>query len=173
MPSFRTSRRVRHSAENMFALVADVETYPQFLPLCQSLVVRQREVDEAGNGEIVADMRVGYKAIRESFTSRVTLDRPNLTIDVEYVEGPFRSLQNRWTFEPDPQRPDAPACVVTFSITYEFRSRMLSMLMGSMFDQAFRRFAESFERRADQVYGRENRSAPPASRPAFQAGKPS
>lgn len=170
MPSFQTSRRVRHSAENMFALVADVETYPQFLPLCQSLVVRRREIDQEGSGEIVADMRVGYKAIRESFTSRVTLDRPHLVIDVQYVEGPFRSLQNRWTFESDPQRGDG--CVVAFFITYEFRSRMLSMLMGSMFDQAFRRFAEAFERRADQVYGRPGRGVPSAARPAFESGDP-
>jgi coenzyme Q-binding protein COQ10 len=172
MPSFRTSRRVRHTAENMFDLVADVETYPQFLPLCQSLAVRSRDVDPAGNGTIVADMQVGYKAVRESFMSRVTLHRPDLAIDVEYVEGPFRSLQNRWTFEPDPHRPES-GCVVTFFITYEFRSRMLSLLMGSMFDQAFRKFAEAFERRADKVYGRGGRSVPPATRPAFQAGDPS
>lgn len=154
----------------MFDLVADVEQYPQFLPLCQALSVRRRDLDEGGNGVIVADMQVGYKAIRERFTSRVTLDRPALTIHVEYVEGPFRSLQNQWTFEADPQRPEG--CTVGFFITYEFRSRMLSMLMGSMFDQAFRRFSEAFERRADQVYGRPGRPPQPP-RPAFQAGEPS
>ena len=154
MPSFYTTRRVRHSGENMFALVADVERYPQFLPLCQAMTVRRSDLDDSGNGVIVADMRVGYKAVRETFTSRVTLDRPAMTIHVEYVEGPFRSLENRWTFEPDPQRSDGTGCVVGFFITYEFRNRMLSMLMGSMFDQAFRRFSEAFERRADQVYGR-------------------
>ena len=115
---------------------------------------------------------IRYKAIREKFTSRVTLDRPALTIHVEYVEGPFRSLQNQWTFAPDSQRPDGTGCVVEFFITYEFRSRMLSVLMGSMFDQAFRRFSEAFERRADQVYGRPGRPAQP-SRPAFQGGDPS
>ncbi len=172
MPSFRTTRRVRHSGENMFDLVADVESYPQFLPLCQAMTVRRREVDEIGNGVIVADMQVGYKAIRETFTSRVTLDRPAMTIHVEYVEGPFRSLENRWTFEPDPQRPDGTGCIVGFFITYEFRSRMLSILMGSMFDQAFRRFAEAFERRADQVYGRPGTSRPP-TQPVFQGGEPS
>ncbi|MCW6510798.1 type II toxin-antitoxin system RatA family toxin [Lichenifustis flavocetrariae] len=154
MPSFRTTRRVRHSAEHMFDLVADVESYPQFLPLCQSLIIRQRKLDEAGDGVILADMQVGYKAIRENFTSRVTLDRPGMTILVEYVEGPFRSLENRWTFRPEPGRPDDSGCTVEFFITYEFKSRVLSMLMGSMFDSAFRRFAEAFERRADQVYGR-------------------
>jgi coenzyme Q-binding protein COQ10 len=169
MPSFRTTRRVRHSAANMFDLVADVEHYPEFLPLCQNLSVRRREVDQDGNGIVVADMRVGYKAIRESFTSRVTLDRPAMSILVEYVEGPFRSLENRWTFEPDPQRPDWDGCIVAFAITYEFRSRMLSLLMGSMFDQAFRQFANAFERRADQVYGR-NGKGPAQPRPALQAG---
>ena len=155
MPSFRTTRRVLHSAEHMFDLVADVESYPQFLPLCQSLVIRQRTLDEAGDGVILADMRVGFKAIRENFTSRVTLDRPGMTILVEYVEGPFRSLENRWTFRPDPNSRDDGGCTVEFFIIYEFKSRVLSMLMGSMFDSAFRRFAEAFERRADQVYGRD------------------
>lgn len=171
MPSFRTTRRVRHSGENMFALVADVERYPQFLPLCQGLTVRRREVDANGNGVVVADMQVGYKAIRETFTTRVTLERPAMTIHVQYVEGPFRSLENRWTFEPDAQRPDSSGCIVGFFINYEFRNRMLSMVMGSMFDQAFRRFAEAFERRADQVYGRSG-NPPQSGRPALQGGEP-
>ncbi len=160
MPSFRTTRHVNHTADDMFNLVADVETYPEFLPLCQSLVVRRSKLDPDGNGVILADMRVGYKAIRETFTSRITLDRPAMAILVEYVEGPFRSLENRWTFRPDPSRPDARACLVEFFITYEFRSRMLGMVMGSMFDAAFRRFAEAFEQRADSVYGRQGAVAP-------------
>ena len=172
MPNFHTTRRVRHTGENMFDLVADVENYPKFLPLCQALTVRRREVDNEGHDVIVADMQVGFKAVRETFTSRVTLDRPSMTIHVEYVQGPFRSLQNRWTFEPDPQRPDGSGCIVGFYIDYEFRSRMLSMLMGSMFDQAFRRFSEAFERRADQVYGRPGSPAR-SPRPAFEAGEPS
>lgn len=171
MPSFRTTRRVRHSGENMFDLVADVERYPLFLPLCQGLKVRRREADDNGDDVIVADMQVGYKAIRETFTTRVTLQRAAMTIHVQYVEGPFRSLENRWTFEPDTQRPDGTGCVVGFFINYEFRSRMLSMVMGSMFDQAFRRFAEAFERRADQVYGRPG-SPPRTGRPALQGGEP-
>ena len=159
MPSYRTTRRVRHSAENMFDLVADVESYPEFLPLCQSLIVRRRKQAENGNEIIVADMRVGYKAIRETFTSRITLDRPALAILVEYIEGPFRTLENRWTFTPDPVRPDEPASIIEFFITYEFKSRMLGMLMGSMFDAAFRRFAEAFEQRADEVYGRQDNTS--------------
>ncbi len=150
MPRFRTTRRVRHSADHMFDLVADVERYPEFLPLCQSLAVRRRRLLGEGQELVVADMRVGYKAIRETFTSQITLDRPARKILVEYLEGPFRSLENKWTFEPDPQ---GSGCVVEFYIEYEFKNRILGALMGSMFDTAFRRFAEAFEIRADRVYG--------------------
>ena len=151
MPSFRTTRRVPHDASKMFDLVADVERYPEFLPLCQSLQVRRRTTLPGGEEVLVADMRVGYKAIRESFTSRVTLDRDNLTILVEYIDGPFRALENRWTFRDDP---DAPGrSTIEFFIVYEFKSRMLGLLMGSMFDGAFRKFAEAFEHRANVVYG--------------------
>jgi coenzyme Q-binding protein COQ10 len=132
----------------MFDLVADVERYPEFVPLCQSLKVRKR-MQVAGKDVIVADMTVAYKMIRESFTSRVTLDRPNLEILVEYLEGPFRRLNNRWTFRPAGDR----VCDVDFFIAYEFRSRTLGMLMGAVFDAAFRRFSAAFEHRADQVYG--------------------
>ncbi|MGD0333797.1 MAG: type II toxin-antitoxin system RatA family toxin [Xanthobacteraceae bacterium] len=148
MPQLSTTRRVRHAASEMFDLVADVERYPEFVPLCQSLKVRKR-MQVAGKDVIVADMTVAYKMIRESFTSRVTLDRPNLEILVEYLEGPFRRLNNRWTFRPAGDR----VCDVDFFIAYEFRSRTLGMLMGAVFDAAFRRFSAAFEHRADQVYG--------------------
>ena len=133
----------------MFNLVADVERYPQFVPLCKSLAVRRRSTDGEGREVIVADMTVAYKFIRETFTSRVTLERPNLTILVEYLEGPFRRMNNRWSFRPLSET----SCEVEFFLTYEFRSRTLGMLMGSVFDAAFRRFAAAFERRADEVYG--------------------
>jgi coenzyme Q-binding protein COQ10 len=149
MPSFRSTRRVRHSPADMFDLVADVEQYPQFLPLCEDLKIRKRVPGPTEGTEVlVADMTVGYKAIRETFTSRVTLDREKLKILVEYIDGPFRHLENRWTFGEDPA-----GCMIEFYITYEFRSRMLGMLMGAMFDKAFRKFAEAFEERADRVYG--------------------
>ena len=99
MPQLSTTRRVRHAASEMFDLVADVERYPEFVPLCQSLRVRKR-MQVAGKDVIVADMTVAYKVIHESFTSRVALDRPNLEILVEYLEGPFRRLNNRWNFRP-------------------------------------------------------------------------
>ncbi len=154
MPSFRTTRRVRHSAQNMFDLVADVEAYPQFVPLCTGLRLRQRNKSAEGVETLLADMEVGYKAIRERFTSRVACDRPNLVILVEYVDGPFSRMKNRWVFRDEPGSAGQGACVVEFFIDYEFKSRLLGLVMGSMFDTAFRRFSAAFERRADEVYGR-------------------
>ena len=148
MPQFSSTRRVRHAAGDMFDLVADVERYPEFVPLCQSLRVRSRKAADDGIEVLVADMTVAYKLIRETFTSRVTLDRPNLRILVEYLDGPFQRLENRWTFKPLGEAESE----VEFFISYEFKSRMLGMLMGAMFDTAFRRFAEAFERRADRIY---------------------
>jgi coenzyme Q-binding protein COQ10 len=150
MPQFTTRRTVRHAAADMFDLVADVERYPEFVPLCRALKVRQRIPEPEGVELLVADMTVAYRFVREAFTSRVTLDRPSLHVLVEYLQGPFSRLENRWTFRPTGEQ----SCEVEFFITYEFKSRTLGLLMGSMFDVAFRRFASAFERRADQVYGR-------------------
>ena len=148
MPQFSTKRHVQHSASEMFDLVANVERYPQFVPLCRSLLVRKRST-ERGKEIVIADMTVAYKLIYETFTSRVTLDRSDLEILVEYLEGPFRKINNRWRFHPA----EEGACDVEFFISYEFRSRTLGLLMGAMFDAAFRRFSAAFERRADQIYG--------------------
>src|SRR5258706_15746027 len=150
MPTFTTNRHVRHSAFEMFDLVADVERYPEFVPMCKALKVRRRTQEPEGVEIIVADMTVAYKLVREAFSSRVTLDRPNLQILVEYLEGPFSHLENRWTFHPTGEH----TCEVEFFISYEFKSRTLGLLMGAMFDAAFRRFAAAFERRADAVYAR-------------------
>lgn len=149
MTSFRTTRRVRHAAGEMFDLVADVESYPKFVPLCRDLRVRRRSETDDGKQVFVADMEVGYKAIRESFTSRVTLDRPKLEILVEYVDGPFKQMENLWRFVPAGDS----ACTVEFAISYEFKSRAFALLLGGMFDAAFRKFAEAFETRANAVYG--------------------
>ena len=102
MPQFSSKRRVHHSAPQMFDLVADVERYPEFVPLCRSLKIRQRTPGPDGTEIVIADMTVAFKLVREAFTSRVTLDRPNLKILVEYLQGPFSNLENRWTFEPKP-----------------------------------------------------------------------
>lgn len=132
----------------MFSLVADVERYPEFLPMCEALTIRsERERD--GVTLLVADMTVGYKAIRETFTSQVTLRPAESRIDVKYVDGPFRYLNNVWRFEDR----EAGGSDVHFLIDYEFKSRVLGVLMGAMFDRAFRMFAEAFEKRADAIYG--------------------
>jgi coenzyme Q-binding protein COQ10 len=150
MPRFSSKRRVLHSAPQMFDLVADVERYPEFVPLCQALKIRQRVPKPDGTEVIVADMTVSFRLVRETFTSQVTLDRANLKILVEYLRGPFSNLENRWTFEPKGDN----ACDVGFFLSYEFKSRMLAMLMGAMFDAAFQRFSAAFEKRADAIYGK-------------------
>ena len=122
---------------------------PEFVPLCRDLRVRSRAPGSDGVEILVADMDVAYKLVNESFTTRVTLDRPKLQILVQYLKGPFSHLDNRWTFRPVEER----SSDVVFFISYEFRSRMLGLLMGSMFDIAFRRFAGAFEQRADKIYG--------------------
>ena len=157
MPKFSSKRRVSHSATQMFDLVADVERYPEFVPLCKSLKIRQRTPQSDGTEIVIADMTVSFKLVREAFTSRVTLDRANLKILVEYLKGPFSNLENRWTFEPKAEN----ACDVGFYLAYEFKSRMLAMIMGTMFDTAFQRFAAAFEKRADVIYGKTSISRSP------------
>lgn len=131
----------------MFDLVADVARYPEFLPLCEDLVVRRR--DAVADGQVLtADMTVGYKHIRETFATRVTLTPQTPRILVEYLDGPFKRLENRWSFLPSDR-----GCEVDFFIDYEFKSAMLGLLVGAVFDQAFRRFSEAFETRARQIYG--------------------
>jgi coenzyme Q-binding protein COQ10 len=148
MPQFSTKRRVRHAAAEMFDLVADVERYPEFVPFCRSLKVRGRGQDEKGRDTIVCEMTIAYKLIRETFTTKVTLDRAELQIIVDYLRGPFKRLENRWRFRDLGEG----ACDVEFYLHYEFQSRALALVMGAMFEAVFRRFADAFERRADQIY---------------------
>ena len=156
MPVFRDERRVRHNAVQMFDLVADVERYPEFVPLCKALRVRSRRPEADGRETLVADMTVGYKLIRETFTSRVALDKPNLKLRVEYIDGPFSRLENIWTFKDEAE---GEGSRVGFFIDYEFKSRTLGMLMGSMFDAAFRKFASALSNSAPtRVYGRGRKS---------------
>jgi len=130
----------------MFAVVADIERYPQFLPLCEGLIVRSREQRD-GDTVLTATMTVGYRAIRESFSSRVTLKPERNEIAVAYLDGPFAHLDNRWRFT------DAPGgCEVYFFIDYAFASRMLSLLMGAVFDKAVRKYTDAFEARANILY---------------------
>ena len=151
MPSFRTTRHMAFTPRQMFDLVADVERYPQFLPLCEALIVHSREQQGDGKWVLVADMTAGYQTVRETFRSRVTLDASRPAVDVQGVPdspGPFRTIENRWRFHAVPE-----GCEVEFSIAYEFKSMMLQMLVGALFDRAFRRYMRAFEERAQQVYG--------------------
>ena len=150
MPRFSNRRRVQHRAEQMFDLVADVARYPDFVPLCQALKVRQRKQNGDGTETVVCDMTVSFKLVKETFTSEVTLDKAHLKILVRYLRGPFSNLENRWSFEAKGEE----ACDVGFFIAYEFKSKMLATLMGAMFDAAFTRFSAAFEKRADMIYGK-------------------
>jgi coenzyme Q-binding protein COQ10 len=148
MPRFTTEQHVAHSAAEMFALVADIERYPEFVPMCERLVIRGRSRE--GDREIlVADMSIAYAVVRETFTTKVTLDAPARAISAEYVDGPFHHLNTHWTFAPEGER----ACTVRFAIDYEFKSRMLSAIMGAAFESAFRKFTDAFAARADALYG--------------------
>jgi coenzyme Q-binding protein COQ10 len=147
MPKFDTTRETKFTPEQMYDLVADVEKYPIFLPLCKTLVVNKR-FEDCNKTYLTAEMSVAYQMFRESFNCRVTLDRPNLIIDVEYIDGPFKYLENKWHFKPSNE-----GSTIVFHIDYEFRSRMLGAVMGAVFDKAFRTFANAFERRANRVYG--------------------
>lgn len=148
MPTYQTVRRVPYTPEAMLDLVADVECYPQFLPLCDSLKVLSRKRDTDGSELIVARMGVGYGPLHESFTSQVQISRARNQILVSYIDGPFRMLRNTWTFCAGPT-----GCDVDFHIVYEFKSLALQLLLGSMFDRAFRKFSEAFETRARKIYG--------------------
>lgn len=155
MPSFSNRRKVGFSPRQMFDLVADVERYPEFVPMCESLTVRSRK--PLADGELlVATMAVGYKAIKESFTTQVRLNPQKQQIVVQYLDGPFKHLENRWRF-----LPAQDGCVVDFYLDYEFRSRMLALVMGAVFDKAFRKFSAAFEERAKQVYGSRREAAEP------------
>jgi coenzyme Q-binding protein COQ10 len=131
----------------MFDLVADMECYPEFVPLCVRNVIRSRAV--RGTSEIVtSEMTVAYALFRETFRNCITLDRANGRIVVESTDGPLRQLRIEWTFRPLAE----DSCEVGFCLSYELASRMLALLMGSVFDAAFSRLAEAFQRRADAIY---------------------
>ncbi|WP_379546743.1 type II toxin-antitoxin system RatA family toxin [Qipengyuania sp. DSG2-2] len=149
MPGIRETRDLPYSCEQMFDLVADVGRYREFLPWV--IATRVRSENET---EMVADMVVGFKAIRESFTSRVEKDRPNF-LRVHYVDGPLRDLDNTWGFEPLP----AGGCRIDFCVEFTFKNRVFERLAGQYFDRAFRRMVEAFETRANALYGSSNSSA--------------
>jgi coenzyme Q-binding protein COQ10 len=143
MPTHAEKRVMPYRAEQMFDLVADVERYPEFLPWCLAARVRER----SGN-VIVADLLIGFKMVRERFTSRVTLDRAR-QIDVAYTEGPLKYLNNHWTFTDLP----GGGCEVDFFVDFEFRSMILQKIIGVLFNEAVRRMVSAFETRARDLYG--------------------
>ncbi len=130
-----------YSAEQMFDLVADVKAYQEFLPWVIAMRVRKDTPEET-----LADMIVGFKGLRETFTSRVRKDRPH-SINVEYVEGPLKYLHNDWRF-----RPDGDGCLVDFSVDFAFKNRMFEMLAGQVFTMALRKMIGAFEERARVLY---------------------
>ena len=148
MHVYEIKHPVAHSADDMFRLVADVESYPKFLPLCEALKLKRRE-NRDGKEVLMTTMVVGYKLIRESFTTEVILDPDARAIVVHYLDGPFSYLENRWTFRPLTSK----TCEIDFYIAYSFRSRLLERLMGGLFDKAVRRYTTAFEERADAIYG--------------------
>jgi coenzyme Q-binding protein COQ10 len=153
MHVYEIKHPVAHSAADMYALVANVDDYPQFLPLIEALHVKRR--DRTEDKEIlIATMQVGYKLIRESFTTKVTLDQPARTIFVEYLDGPFSHLENRWRFIPR----DDGGSDIDFYIAYSFSSWMFERLVGGLFDKAVRKYTDAFEARADAVYGRKTKT---------------
>ncbi len=144
MTARRTTTEVPYTAAEMFALVADLERYPEFIPWCVALRVVER-----GEGGLLADMVVAYRVFRERFRSRVTLDRPTGRIRAEYVDGPFRTLKNEWTFTDLPRG----GSTIDFLIDFEFRSFLLQATAQTVFDKAFAKMAEAFVARAKSIYG--------------------
>jgi coenzyme Q-binding protein COQ10 len=149
MSTHAERRRLPYSPEQLFDLVADVERYPEFLPWCVGARVRERTP-----GLVVADLLIGYRMVRERFTSRVILDRPG-RIDVSYSDGPFRYLDNHWLFQPEPDG----GCTIDFFVDFEFRSRMLQKIIEVLFNEAVRRMVGAFETRARNLYGEEPRGS--------------
>ena len=167
MTEFSTRQTIAHTPDQMFALVADIESYPQFVPLCDNLKIIERQKNANGHEVMIADMAMAYKLFKETFRSRVTLtpadDGGVANILVEYLDGPFSHLENRWHFHPlnglekggDSGRGsggDNVGTDVEFYIAYEFRQRHVQMMVGPVFDKVFRRFINAFEARADQLY---------------------
>jgi coenzyme Q-binding protein COQ10 len=150
VPTHAEKRLVPYSAEEMYALIADVGRYPEFLPWCAAARIRGTRPLPDGEGTVMdAELVVSFKVYRERFGSRVTLRPEARQIDVEYLEGPFRYLRNHWRFEPR----GVQACEVDFFVDFEFRSAILQKLIGIVFHEAMLRIVRAFEKRAAALYG--------------------
>jgi coenzyme Q-binding protein COQ10 len=148
MPTHAEKRHLPYTPEQMFGLVADVERYPEFLPWCTAAHIRRR----VGN-IFFADLAIGFKNVRERYTSKVTLDPEGNRIDVVYTDGPFHYLNNHWVFEPAPDG----GVVIDFFVDFEFRSRILQTLIGKLFNEATKMMVHAFEKRAGQCFGADGR----------------
>ncbi|MFC7734339.1 type II toxin-antitoxin system RatA family toxin [Roseomonas sp. GCM10028921] len=155
MPTHAETKRLPYTPEQMFDLVADVRRYPEFLPWCVGAQVISRT-----EGELIADLTIGFKMFRETFRSRVTLERPE-HVHVEYLTGPFRYLNNHWNFSAVPGGSE-----VKFFVDFEFRSRLLQAVIGTVFNEAVRLMVRAFERRAMALYGRDRPGAKLTARPS-------
>jgi coenzyme Q-binding protein COQ10 len=144
MPRHAETRHLPYTPAQMFDMVADVRRYPEFLPWVTAMRVRRDTAEET-----LADMIVGFKGLRESFTSRIRKQRPD-ALQVDYVEGPLKYLRNEWKF-----RPEGEGCAVDFAVDFQFKSRVFEMLAGKVFDTALRRMIGAFEARAADLYGSE------------------
>jgi coenzyme Q-binding protein COQ10 len=142
MPTHAERQLVPYRPEQLFDLVADVGRYPEFLPWCVGARVRSRTETEE-----VADLTIGFGPFRETFTSRVGLDRPRV-VKVRYEKGPFRYLNNQWEFIPHSKGTE-----VAFFVDFEFRSRVLQAAIGVVFNEAVKRMVNAFRKRAQQIYG--------------------
>jgi len=153
VPTHKEIRVVPHSPRQLYDLVADIEKYPEFLPWC--IAARNRSREATVDGELIAaDLVLGFKMFRERVSSKVTLhppgdDQTGGRIDVEYIEGPLRYLQNHWVFVPTADG----GCEIDFFVDFEFRSRLLQKIVGALFHEAVSRMVAAFERRATALYG--------------------
>ena len=150
MPTHAEIRRMPYSATEMYALVADMAAYPEFLPWCSATRIRSREPQLDGSEIVESEMVISFKVFRERFGSRVTLRPDGREIDVAYLDGPFRYLNNHWRFKPVGES----TCEVDFFVDFEFRSKTLQLIIGVVFHEAMRRIVRAFENRAEQLYGK-------------------
>lgn len=147
MPTHAEKRELPYPPDDLYALVSDIEKYPEFLPWCVGLRIRKRE-----SKTITADMMIGFKVFREKFTTRVTLD-PKERIDVEYLNGPFKYLNNHWIFRPVGEH----SCEIDFYVDFEFKSALLQKAIGVVFNEAVQKMINAFETRAHHIYGETNK----------------
>ncbi len=143
MPSHRETKILPYTSQQMFDLVADIESYPQFLPWCHSARIIRRE-----DGKVIAELKIGYKMFSERFVSNVLLDRENKKIQVAYVSGPLKTLRNEWTFSSEGKK----KCRIDFFVHFEFANPLLAGLMNMFFDVAFVKMVSSFQKRAAEIY---------------------